>query len=222
MSTVKYDDLEVKLIWATPNADELLAYIARVSNPANQENPNIEGLLEHMMKEGHSSPFTMVNMCVELNTTRDISRQALRHWSLQFQEFSQRYQSVDKLGGMVMRECRMQDTVNRQNSLPCDDGSLIEWFAAQQAFIWQVSNAAYESALKQGVAKECARVFLPEGLTPTRMYINGNLRSWIHYLRSRTHESTQKEHRTSAHLILDLMREVAPVTTRTFFGEVQR
>ena len=217
--TVRYSDLEVKLVWATPNADGLLGYIARVSNPDNQNNESVEGLFNYMSREGHVSPFTLANMCVEVNTTRDISRQILRHWSLDFQEFSQRYQDVSKLGGRIHRECRLQDQKNRQNSIASHDDELHSWFEDAQIIVWETAMANYQDALARGVAKECARVLLPEGLTPTRMYINGNFRSWIHYLKVRTHESNQKEHRTTANLILRMMHEVAPITARAFFGE---
>lgn len=207
----------VKLIWATPDADKLLAYIARVSNPANQQNQSIEGLLRYMEREGHVSPFTMCNMCVEVNTSRAIGRQMLRHWSIAPQEFSQRYADVSALGEMLTIECRMQDSKDRQNSLECDDASTAAWFESVQ----QEHNAAamekYREALSKGVAKEQARCFLPEGNTPSRLYFNGNFRSWIHYLRSRLHKSTQKEHRDIAVEIAALFAQVAPVTYKAFF-----
>lgn len=209
----------VKLIWVTPESDQLTAYIARVSNPDNQENENIEGLLNYMMREGHTSPFEMVNMCLEINTTRDISRQILRHRSFSFQEFSQRYEDVSKLGEMVERECRLQDTKNRQNSIECENKAFIEAFTDSQNLVWNLAVGAYSVALENGIAKEQARALLPEGLTPTRMYMNGNFRSWIFYLKQRLHPSTQKEHRLIAEQVLEVFKQVAPVTAKAFFTE---
>ena len=209
--------MNTKLIWATPEADKLLAYIARVSNPANQANESIEGLLRYMEREGHVSPFTMCNMCVEVNTTRAIGRQMLRHWTIAVQEFSQRYQDVSVLGDMVILECRMQDNKNRQNSLDCSDADTAAWFENAQQENNAAAVARYEEALRRGVAKEQARTFLPEGNTPSRLYFNGNFRSWIHYLRSRLHLSTQKEHRLIAQELAAIFRGVAPITYGAFF-----
>jgi thymidylate synthase (FAD) len=209
--------MNVKLVWATPEADKMIAEIARVSNPDNQKNPNIEGLLKYMMREGHVSPFEMANACIEVNTTRDIGRQILRHRSFQFQEFSQRYATVDALPDASLRECRLQDAKNRQNSIACTDADINRWWQNAQMMQITESQNLYEQALKYSIAKEQARALLPEGLTTSRMYINGNLRSWIHYLQSRLHESTQKEHRELANEILIVLRDVAPITIETFF-----
>lgn len=207
----------VKLIWATPDADKMIAEIARVSNPDNQKNPNIESLLKYMMREGHVSPFEMANACVEITTTRDIGRQILRHRSFSFQEFSQRYASVDALPVLALRECRLQDKANRQNSVKTDDYDLkVTWELAQQIVLKEATNA-YMWAIEQGIAKEQARAILPEGLTTSRLYMNGNIRSWIHYLQSRLHESTQKEHREIAVEILQILQTVAPTTMKAFF-----
>lgn len=203
--------MTVKLIWKTPDAENLLAYIARVSNPDNQDNPNIKKLLKYMLDNSHFSPFEMVNLCVEINTTRDIARQILRHRSFSFQEFSQRYQAVDKLGDMVYRECRLQDTKNRQNSLPCDDEEMKKGWKDLQSYIYKIATNAYEDMLDRGIAKEVARALLPEGLTPSRMYVNGNLRSWIHYVQVRTDPTTQKEHRLIAEEVKQLMIKEFPV-----------
>lgn len=210
---------EVKLVWATPDLDKHLAYIARVSNPNNQGNPNKEGLFKYMMREGHVSPFEMCNMCVEITTTRDIARQVLRHRSFSFQEFSQRYASTDALPDAGLRECRMQDIRDRQNSITTNDISLQNEWADLQMSVLDMAEANYTKALALGIAKEQARALLPEGLTTSRMYMNGNLRSWIHYLNSRLHMSTQKEHRIVAQQVLDIMRVAAPVTTAVFFPE---
>ena len=211
--------MNVKLVWATPDLDQHLAYISRVSNPANQDNENIEGLLRYMEREGHVSPFEMCNVCLELETTRDIGRQALRHKSIPLQEFSQRYQTVDALGDFEIREFRLQDPKNRQASIDVaeDDPRQIEWRRRQQRLI-DLVREDYKWCLDNGGAKEVARVILPEGLTPSRMYFNGNMRSWIFYLHSRLHESTQKEHRLLAEKIRDVLSEVAPVTMRAFFA----
>ena len=209
-----------KLIWATPSADEHLAYIARVSNPDNQDNPSIEGLLRYMMREGHVSPFDMVNACIELNTTRDIGRQALRHYSIRPQEFSQRYADVSTLGDFVTREFRLQDTKNRQASIsvPSDHELAVEW-KARQEFLIGVVKDNYEWCLSVGGAKEVARVILPEGLTPSRLYFNGTIRNWIFYLKSRLHESTQKEHRDLAEAVLVELRKAAPIAVNAFFPQ---
>ena len=212
--------MTVKLVWATPDADKQLAYIARVSAPANQANESIEGLLRYMMREGHVSPFDMANVCLEVNTPRDIGRQALRHSSIKPQEFSQRYADVSALGSMVTREFRLQDPKNRQASIKiaADDPRAIEW-QMRQLRLLDLVREDYRWCLDNGGAKECARVVLPEGLTPSRLYFNGTLRSWIHYLQSRLHESTQDEHRAIAQQVLEILRTVAPVTMSAFFPE---
>jgi len=217
---------QVKVMWATPDADEQIAYIARVSNPKNQANQNITGLLQYMIKHGHVSPFEMVNVCLEIITTRDIARQILRHRSFSFQEFSQRYADVNNLGSLERRECRFQDTKNRQNSIEPDFGVdkqrqlAYQWEVLQDALIKKTTEA-YEWALEQGIAKEQARAILPEGLTPSKMYMNGTLRSWIFYLQQRLDISTQKEHREIAQLVLKQLRGVAPVTIYAFFPETK-
>ena len=213
--------MQVKLQWATPDIDAQIAYQARVSNPDNQSNPQIAGLLNYCMREGHVSPFEMANVCLEVNTTRDIARQILRHRSFSFQEFSQRYQDASKLGDLVLRECRLQDDKNRQNSIA--DGvpeGLAEWWAWAQDRVAQEAMRGYEQALEKGIAKEQARALLPEGLTPSRLYMNGTMRSWVHYLGQRMHPSTQKEHRLIAEQALAVLRGVAPVTMAAFFPEV--
>lgn len=206
-----------KLVWATPEADKHLGYIARVSNPDNQDNVSISGLFSYMMREGHVSPFEMADACIEINTTRDIGRQILRHRSFSFQEFSQRYADVSLLPSVSPRECRLQDQKNRQSSLETDDQELKDWWAAAQKRTQGDALFLYEKALQRGIAKEQARALLPEGLTGSRMYMAGSFRSWIHYLNSRLHETTQKEHREVAQYVLEILREVAPVTFNTFF-----
>jgi thymidylate synthase (FAD) len=185
-----------KLIWVTSDAENLVAYMARVSNPENQDNPTTAPkLLAYLIKHKHWSPFEMVNVCMEIETTRDIARQILRHRSFSFQEFSQRYAEVvnwDK------GEARLQDNKNRQNSIPTQDRELQRWWDEQQAAVWKKSTEAYKLALQQGMAKEVARKVLPEGLAMSRMYMNGTLRSWLHYVDIRCDVSTQKEHREIA------------------------
>ena len=214
----------VKLMWATNNIDEQIAYIARVSNPKNQDNKNITGLLQYMIKHGHVSPFEMANVCLEISTTRDIARQILRHRSFSFQEFSQRYQTIDQLGEFEYRECRFQDQNNRQASINTDytdnkqRQTAYQWEVLQGAIIRKTTEA-YMWALEQGIAKEQARAILPEGMTPSRMYMNGTMRSWIFYLQQRLDISTQKEHREIAQLVLQQLRLIAPITINAFFQQ---
>lgn len=209
----------VKLIHSTPDGDALIAYMARVSNPSGQDNPESARLIRYLIEHKHWSPFEMISACVEINTTRDIARQILRHRSFHFQEFSQRYADATLLGGMVPRECRMQDAENRQNSIECGDDypyAARRWVEAQEV-VWDEATAQYRYALSQGIAKEQARALLPEGLTPSRMYMHGTLRDWIHYLDVRTDASTQKEHR----LIAEQIRSVLSATFPQTLGAVQ-
>ena len=211
--------MSVNLRWATPNLDAEIAFQGRVSNVENQNNPEFTKLLNYLMTHGHVSPFEMANMCVEINTTRDISRQILRHRSFSFQEFSGRYAEMTDLGDMVERECRLQDTKNRQSSLESTDTAIDHFFLVGQENVWELAVESYNKALSLGIAKEQARALLPEGLTPTRLYMNGNMRSWIFYLKQRLDPSTQKEHRIIAEQVLQIFRSVAPVTAVAFFGE---
>lgn len=206
----------VKLQWATPNIDKEIMYMARVSNPKGQDSENIK-LLYYCMREGHVSPFDMANVCMEVNTTRDIARQILRHKSFFFQEFSQRYADATLLGDFAVRECRMQDVKNRQNSIETDDFETTVWWAKAQNYVTSAAELMYSQALERGIAKEQARALLPEGLTPSRVYMNGTIRSWIFYLKQRLHESTQKEHQLVAQSALSVLREVAPITMDAFF-----
>ena len=209
--------MSVKLVWATPEADKLIAYIARVSNPANQDNENISGLLAYCAKQHHWSVFEQASACIEMHTTRDIGRQILRHRSFSFSEFSGRYQSYDKLDEAPLRECRLQDLKNRQNSIDCDNADTQAWWAWVQECTVDEAKARYETALSMGIAKEQARALLPEGLTSSRMYMSGTLRSWVTYLQTRLDPSTQKEHQQIAQKVLEVLRTVAPVTTGAFF-----
>ena len=210
--------MTVQLMWATQNADFMVAKMARVSNPDNQDNTEFKRLLNYLMKHNHVSPFEMASMCVQIDTTRDISRQILRHRSFSFQEFSGRYEDMTKLGDMVERECRLQDTDNRQSSLECDDSDLSSWWNVAQNSTYEYAINTYNNALKHGIAKEQARALLPEGLTPTRLYMQGTIRSWVHYMQVRGGEDTQKEHRNIAIQARNMLKQVAPITHDAFFG----
>jgi thymidylate synthase (FAD) len=176
--------------------ESFIAYCARVSNPANQDNPDSEKLLKYLVKNKHWSPFEMVHVIMEIQTTRDIGRQILRHRSFSFQEFSQRYAAVAEMS--EPREARLQDTKNRQNSIENNDVDLQEWWQEEQQWLLSKIDELYQQALSNGIAKEVARSVLPEGLTMSRMYMSGSLRSWIHYCELRMGNGTQKEHREIA------------------------
>lgn len=202
--------MNTKLIWITPDAEQLLGYIARVSNPANQDNPSVAGLLRYCIRNHHWSVFEMASMCIEINTTRDISRQILRHRSFSFQEFSQRYADVSLLPEAEMRECRLQDTRNRQSSLDTDDITLKFMWEEVQTENWKRAKLAYQWALDKGIAKEQARALLPEGLTPTRMYMTGTIRSWMHYVELRDGNGTQREHMLIAQEVREILKRELP------------
>lgn len=196
-------------------AEQFIAYIARVSNPTNQlNNGTANKLLKYMVRNKHWSPFEQVDLTFEIKTTRDIGRQILRHRSFMFQEFSQRYAKVNT-EDFEYREARLQDTKNRQNSIETDNKELQDKWNTYQRNIIQSSRLAYEWALDNGIAKEQARVVLPEGMTPTHMYMKGSLRSWITYLMVRTDSSTQKEHRNIAISIKALVLEQFPSLVET-------
>jgi thymidylate synthase (FAD) len=201
---------KVTLIHSTPNGDELIAYMARVSNPTNQANPKSSKLIRYLIKHKHWSPFEMVNMCVEINTTRSISAQILRHRSFSFQEFSQRYASVEELELPSPPELRLQDPKNRQNSITSPEIDKLTWNSAIQLNYFH-SYSLYKNLLKAGIAKECAREVLPMA-APTRLYMNGTLRSWIHYCDLRCDQGTQKEHRDIAEACKQLIKTEFPLT----------
>jgi len=173
-----------------------IAYMARVSNPSNQNNTDTnEKLIRYLIKHKHWSPFEMASVAIEINTTRDIAHQIVRHRSFAFQEFSQRYANPDEQGyPYVVRQTRLQDMKNRQNSIDTDDELLHQHWVAQQTKVIEAASQAYNWALDNGIAKEQARAVLPEGLTKTRLYMQGTIRSWIHYIDVRTTPGTQKEH----------------------------
>jgi thymidylate synthase (FAD) len=186
---------------------EQVAYAARVSNPENQVlMERNEQLVNYLMRNSHWSPFEMVNICLEIETTRDIARQILRHRSFSFQEFSQRYARTDT--NFEFREARMQDTRNRQNSIETNDQVLSEQWVHMQDEVADATRAAYNWAINNGIAKEQARAVLPEGMTRSRMYVNGTLRSWIHYIGLRSANGTQKEHREVARACADAIRPI--------------
>ena len=190
------------------NAEEFIAYCARVSNPANQDNPDSEKLLKYLVKNKHWSPFEMVHIVMEIETTRDIGRQILRHRSFSFQEFSQRYAEVQEMS--EPREARLQESKNRQNSVETEDNDLQNsWNLVQNEMLLAAKNY-YAWAISKGIAKEVARSVLPEGLTMSRMYMSGSLRSWIHYCELRMAHGTQKEHRELATQCWDIITEQFP------------
>lgn len=195
------------------NVQDLIAYCARVSNPSNQNNTETsERLLTYLAKEKHWSPFEMVSACLEIETTRDIARQILRHRSFSFQEFSQRYADPTKdLAINNFREARLQDTKNRQNSIETNDIDLkLEWLK-KQSEVSLVAKETYLWAIENGIAKEQARAVLPEGTTESRMYMNGTLRSWMHYIELRSGNGTQKEHREIAIACANELEKVFPI-----------
>ena len=194
------------------NMTELVAFCARVSNPSNQSNKDTsEKLIRYLVKNQHWSPLEMVSMCLEIETTRDIARQILRHRSFSFQEFSQRYADPTQELDFVTREARLQDTKNRQNSIEIDDQLLQnEWYRAQQRVIY-AAKREYDWAIANGIAKEQARAVLPEGLTVSRLYMNGTLRSWIHYIQLRSANGTQKEHKEIALKCAEVIAKVFPM-----------
>ena len=202
--------MQVKLRWVTPEAEKEIVYMARVSNPANQDNPEIEGLIKYCARNNHWSIFEMANACFEIQTSRAITAQILRHKSLHFQELSQRYAKVQSFEDV---EVRRQDEKNRQNSiddLPCDVRQW--WNDGWDKLTWAIEDF-YEEALHKGVAKECARMILPMAST-SRIFVNGNIRSWIHYIDVRAKEGTQKEHRDVAIAIRDILSNEMPVIAR--------
>ena len=204
---------EVKLVWTTPSGESQIAYMARVSNPSGQTKEDTNNkLLKYLVRNKHWSPFEMVNVCMEITTTRDIARQILRHRSFSFQEFSQRYA---KAAAFEMNEVRKQDFVNRQNSIDInisddEDRRLAYWWQGVQSKLLNEVEFIYESALDKGIAKEVARKILPEGMTVSKMYMNGTLRSWIHYVELRTDVATQKEHREVALQCKDILVQCYP------------
>jgi len=195
------------------NAQELIAFCARVSNPSNQMNKETsEKLIKYLIKHAHWSPLEMVSACLEIDTTRDIAHQIVRHRSFSFQEFSQRYANPEDMGDQfVIREARMQDEKNRQNSIETDDERLQAFWENYQRGVIEAAKNAYDWAIQNGIAKEQARAVLPEGCTKTRLYMNGTLRSWVHYIELRGANGTQKEHMEIAHACAKVIAEIFPL-----------
>lgn len=202
----------VNLRWVTPNADAEILHMARVSNPAKQDSTDT-ALLDYLIRKGHWSPFEMANLCFEVNTTRDIARQFIRHSTMRVQEFSQRYASIEALGEPVFREARLQDPENRQASVATRDIDLQDAWADKQALAWAAADDAYRWAADNGIAKEVARVVLPEGMTPSRLYFNAPVRTLLHLVPVRSIEGgAQKEAVMVAEGIAELLREHVPTT----------
>ena len=195
------------------NLQELIAFCAKVSNPNNQINKETsEKLIKYLIKHQHWSPLEMVSVCLEIETTRDIAHQIVRHRSFAFQEFSQRYANPEEMGEQfVTRECRLQDTKNRQNSVDTEDPYLMERWEEEQLKVIMQAEKAYNWAIDNGIAKEQARVVLPEGCTKTRLYMNGTIRSWVHYIELRGANGTQKEHMEIAHACAKVIAEIFPL-----------
>lgn len=213
--------MNVKLISYTQGTDgknllEQVAFAARVSNPANQNNNETsEKLVRYLIKNQHWSPLEMVSICLEIDTTRDIARQILRHRSFSFQEFSQRYADASQLG-FELKECRLQDTKNRQNSIEIDtqnedDRFLVSEWDRRQEEVMSLAKENYQWAIEAGIAKEQARAVLPEGMTGSRLYMNGTLRSWVHYIQLRSANGTQKEHQDVALACVDAIEPIFPM-----------
>jgi len=194
------------------DAQELIAYCARVSNPSNQLNTDSsEKLIRYLIKHQHWSPLEMVSACLEITTTRDIARQILRHRSFSFQEFSQRYADPTKDLNFVLRDARLQDTKNRQNSIETDDQELEHEWKIRQMNVIAASREAYTWAIENGIAKEQARAVLPEGIMESRLYMNGTLRSWVHFIELRSGNGTQKEHQEVAVACASVIAKIFPM-----------
>ena len=204
--------MTVKLVSITPDAEQTMAYIARVSNPSNQDNEKYAGLLKYCINHNHWSVFEQSSMTLEIETTRAIAAQVLRHRSFTFQEFSQRYAASTALGDIDLPELRKQDLKNRQNSTDDLDPEMVEKFEKQMITLFSSSKALYEQMLSQGVAKECARMVLPL-CTPTRIYMTGSCRSWIHYINLRSAHGTQKEHMDIAEACRKVFTEQFPAVS---------
>jgi len=210
--------MTVKLVSITPDAEQMMAYIARVSNPANQENEKYAGLLKYCIKHNHWSVFEQSSMTVEIETTRAIAAQILRHRSFTFQEFSQRYADTKLLEAVVLPELRRQDSKNRQNSIDDLDPEVVDKLNKQMKTLFSSSSALYNQMLESGVAKECARMVLPL-CTPTRIYMTGSCRSWIHYINLRSAHGTQKEHMVIAKAVKDVFVEQFPAVSEALEWE---
>jgi len=206
-----------KLVWITPNAEALIGKIARVSNPSNEDNPEVDKLIKYLIKHKHWSPFEMASMCVQIDTTRAISPQILRHRSFTFQEFSQRYAIPTDSFATVLPELRRQDYENRQNSIDDLEEETQEYYQQRIDDHFRESVRLYESLLHSGVAKECARSVLPIN-TVTKIYMSGTIRSWLHYVALRGDNGTQKEHMSIARSVGEILDTELPQITRAMWG----
>lgn len=207
----------VSLVWATPGAEQMITRMARVSAPKNQDNmETAPRLLKYLITHAHWSPYEMANMCVEINTTRAISAQIIRHRSFSFQEWSLRYAAANEIGSAVVPQLRRQDFKNRQNSIDDVPVETIQKYHRRVAQLFEDSEHLYNEMISEGIAKECARFVLPLA-TPTRIYMNGTIRSWIHYLQLRCDESTQREHREIAQQIKQIFTEQFPIISEAAF-----
>jgi thymidylate synthase (FAD) len=206
-----------KLVWITPNAEALIGKIARVSNPSNEDNPEVEKLIKYLIKHKHWSPFEMASMCVQIDTTRAISPQILRHRSFTFQEFSQRYAIPTDTFATVLPELRRQDYDNRQNSVDDLEEETQEYYQQRIDDHFRESVRLYESLLHSGVAKECARSVLPIN-TVTKLYMSGTIRSWLHYVALRGDNGTQKEHMSIARSVGEILDTELPQISRAMWG----
>ena len=204
--------MKVQLITLTPDAEKNMAFVARVSNPNNQDNENFSGLLKYCIKHQHWSVFEQAHMTLEIETTRAIAAQILRHRSFTFQEFSQRYAQSNELGEIDLPELRRQDNKNRQNSIDDLDKDVVDKLNRQMITLFSSAQALYNQMVEKGVAKECARMVLPL-CTPTRIYMTGSVRSWIHYIDLRSAHGTQKEHMDIAESCKDIFKEQFPVVS---------
>ena len=207
---------DAKLIWVTPDAEQLIGKIARVSNPKNEDNPNVEGLLKYLIKHKHWSPFEMASMCVEIHTTRAISAQILRHRSFSFQEFSQRYAIPTDTFATVIPELRRQDVKNRQNSIDDIASETQEYYKQRIDDYFREGVQLYESMLHSDIAKECARSVLPLN-TVTRIYMSGTIRSWLHYIDLRGDNGTQAEHMAIARSVGNILADELPTVARAMW-----
>ena len=204
--------MKVQLITLTPDAEKNMAFVARVSNPNNQGNENFSGLLKYCIKHQHWSVFEQAHMTLEIETTRAIAAQILRHRSFTFQEFSQRYAQSNELGEIDLPELRRQDNKNRQNSIDDLDEKVVDKLNRQMITLFSSAQALYNQMVEKGVAKECARMVLPL-CTPTRIYMTGSVRSWIHYIDLRSAHGTQKEHMEIAESCKDIFKEQFPIVS---------
>ena len=207
-------DTQIKLVSVTPDAEKTMGYVARVSNPNNQDNPQVAGLLSYCIKHGHWSVFEQAHMTVEINTTRGLAAQILRHRSFTYQEFSQRYQDVSHIREDIpLPELRSQDLKNRQNSIDDVDPAVVESFNKKMRAHFDAGIDLYKSMLHAGIAKECARFVLPLA-TPTRLYMTGSVRSWIHYIELRSAHGTQKEHMELVENVRKVFIEQFPIVSQ--------